>query len=146
MPRTAAIVLAAALLGLGACNSVVLVSTDGPYIDETGISVPVPPPSLRAAPVQFVEIHGTVGVAQPLPGTMVYMYEGTSKRGYFVFADDAGDFVFQGVELDLTDNCVEVWHEEPGAYGNKSAHSFFVAAIGEDDQSVIVDQYGGSCG
>jgi hypothetical protein len=145
MPRTP-IVLAAALLGLAACNAVIVVSTDGPFIAETGISVPVPPPSLRAEPVQFVAVEGTIGIAEPVPGTMVYMYEGTSERGYFVRADEAGGFVFEGVELDLTDNCVEVWHEEPGAYGKKSSHSYFVAAIAEDDQTVIVEQYGGSCG
>ena len=93
-----------------------------------------------------VAITGTIGVAEPIPGTMVYMYEGTSARGYFVHAEEDGGFLFEGVEIDLTDNCVEVWHEEPGAYGKKSAHSYFVASIAEDDQTVIVDQYGGSCG
>lgn len=137
--------LAAAVLGLGACNTTIIVRTDGPFIDETGISVPVPPPSLRAAPVQFVEITGNIGVAEPVAGTMVYLYEGTSARGYFVHAEDDGYFLFEGVELDLTDNCIEVWHEEPGVDGRSSAHSFFVAMIGEDDQSVFVDQYGGSC-
>lgn len=138
-------VLVAALAALGACNSTIIVHTDGPFIDEHGISVPVPPPSFSAEPVQYVEVEGELGVDAPVPRTTVYLYEATSERGYFVHADDAGKFQFVGVLLDLTDNCLEVWSEEPGPDGKKSVHSFFTATIGPDDQSIITEQLMAGC-
>lgn len=140
--------LSPALLALAlvtACNATLLVQTDGPYIDETGISVPVPPPSLTAAPVQLVDIEGSLEIGMPKPKTEVYLYEGTRARGYFVYASEVGEFTFTSVQLDLTDNCLEVWYEEPGAEGRHSEHSFFTAKIGADDQSVVVDQLMGGC-
>lgn len=137
-----------ALLALGlvtACNATLIVQTDGPYIDENGISVPVPPPSFSAAPVQLVDIEGTLEIGAPKPKTAVYLYEGTSARGYFVYATDVGEFKFTSVELDLTDNCLEVWYEEPGSEGRQSEHSFFLARIGADDMSVVVEQLMGGC-
>jgi hypothetical protein len=138
-------VLVVALAALGACNETLIVRTDGPYIGENGISVPVPPPSFSAAPVQFVEVVGELGVATPEPKTKVFLYEATSDRGYFVHADSEGDFQFVGVELDLHDNCLEVWFEEPGPYGTASVHSFFTAMIGADDQSIVTDQLMAGC-
>ena len=138
-------VLALALAGLSACNSTLIVRTDGPYIGEHGISVPVPPPSLTAAPVQQVEIEGDLKIGTPEPRTRVFLYDGASERGYFVHAGDDGGFLFSDVELDLHDNCLEVWYEEPGPYGLTSVHSFFVAYIDEDDQSVVTDQLFAGC-
>lgn len=138
-------VLAAALAVLGACNSTIITRTDGPFIAEHGISVPVPPPSFAAAPVQVVEVEGELGVAEPEPMTRVYLYEATSDRGYFVHADDDGGFLFIGVQLDLTDNCLELWFEEPGPNGTTSVHSFFTAVIGEDDQSIVTKQLMAGC-
>lgn len=141
LARTALVV---ALAALSACNSTLIVHTDGPYIAENGISVPVPPPSFAAAPVQFVEVAGELG-SPPEPKTKVFLFEGVTQRGYFVHADDDGAFQFTGVELDLTDNCVELWYEEPGPYGQASVHSFFVAGIGPDDRSVVTDQLMAGC-
>lgn len=137
--------LCVAAIAAGACNSTLIVRTDGPYIEETGISVPVPPPSLRAAPMQLVDIEGSLEIGAPQPRTTVFLYEGGSARGYFQYAEDDGSFRFTSVELDLTDNCIEVWYEEPGAEGRHSEHSFFTATIAEDDQSVITKQLMGGC-
>lgn len=139
------VLLVASLVAATACNATIITRTDGPFIGEKGISVPVPPPSLTAAPVQFVEVAGSLGVSSVPPMTITFLYESTSARGYFVYADEAGNFLFEGVELDLNDNCLEVWFEEPGPEGKKSEHSFFVASIGEDDQSVVTAQIGGGC-
>lgn len=138
-------ILVVALAALSACNSTLIVRTDGPYIGEHGISVPVPPPSLTAAPVQFVEVEGNLEIGTPEPKTKVFLYEGTTARGYFVLASGDGEFVFKGVELDLGDNCLEIWYEEPGPYGLASVHSFFFAYIGEDDQTVVTEQLMAGC-
>ncbi len=137
--------LAGTLTALAACNSTIITRTDGPYIDERGISVPVPPPSLTAEPKQFVEVRGTLGINTPKAMTRAFLFEGTSARGYFVYADDVGEFLFTGVELDLNDNCIEVWYEEPGAEGRKSEHSLFIATIDADDQSVLTMQVASGC-
>lgn len=136
------------LLALGTgCNSVLLGSgyDDGPQIADNGISVPVPPPSLRAAPVQEVDIEGELDDRTPEPKTEVHLWETTSEQGFFGLANADGTFRFEGVELDLTDNCIEVWAEEPGAYGHMTIHSFFHAYIGEDDQSVVTEQFFSGC-
>ncbi len=142
LPR---VLLVATLAAVSACNATIITRTDGPYIDENGISVPVPPPSLTAEPVQFVEIAGTLGITMPKDMTTAYLFEGTSGRGYFVYADDTGNFLFKGVQLDLNDNCLEVWYEEPGKDGRSSEHSFFVASIADDDVSVLAMQWNGGC-
>ena len=61
MSRLAAVFARSALLtslvlGTG-CNSHLLTSPDaGPQIGDRGISVPVPPPSLKLMPVQLVDL------------------------------------------------------------------------------------------
>jgi len=121
---------------------------DGPQIGEHGISVPIPPPSLRAAPVQRVEIEGELGVSDPKAGTRVFVLD-VGGAGAFVFPDADGDFRFEGmnaVEIDLTKNCLEVWSEEPGSDGQMSVHSFFRVRIDEDDQSLLTEQFFSGCG
>ncbi len=105
-----------------------------------GISVPIPPPSLLAAPVQDVDIDGSTNLMEPVPQTLVYLYEHRSNQGYFVFADDAGDFSFTEIELDLTNNCMQLWFEEPGEDGKTSEDGFYQASIAEDDQSVDFEE------
>lgn len=121
---------------------------DGPQIDERGISVPVPPPSLKLEPRQAVNIEGQLGAMEPETGTRVFVYDAYSEAipGVFVFANPDGSFRVEGFELDLTMNCLEVWSEEPGAYGSESVHSFFVASIDEDDQGVLTKQFFSGCG
>lgn len=145
MKSLSRVLLAGTLLALAACNATIITRTDGPFIDEHGISVPVPPPSLTAAPVQFVEVTGTLGVSAPKAMTQAFLFEGTTGRGYFVYAESNGAFLFKGVEMDLTDNCVEIWFEEPGTEGRKSEHSFFVADIDADDQTVVTMQIASGC-
>lgn len=131
------------VLGTG-CNSHPLLSPDaGPQIAKRGISVPVPPPSLKLMPVQRVDIEGELGMGAVEPDTRVFLNE--TRRGLpgqFVFPD--GDsFFFEGVEVDLTNNCIEVWTEDAAA--EASVHSFYVASIDADDQSVITEQLFNGC-
>lgn len=119
---------------------------DGPQIDERGISVPVPPPSLTAEPVQRVVIDGDLGISNPEAGTRVFVFDldGVGQGLFDEVAPD-GTFHLEGFELDLTMNCLEVWSEEPGAYGKESVHSFFTASIDVDDQGVVTTQYFNGC-
>ncbi len=105
-----------------------------------GISVPIPPPSLSAEPVQDVDIDGNTNLETPVPQTLIYLYEHRSDRGYFVFADDAGEFSFTEVELDLTNNCMQVWFEEPGEDGRTSEDGFYRANIADDDQTIDLEE------
>ncbi len=131
-----------ALVALAACNEVVF--PDAPP-DLHGISVPIPPPSLTAEPIQQVDVEGSLATDMPTPSTLVYLYETRSARGYFVLADDNGDFVIHDVLLDLTDNCMQVWSKEPGAEGQESQHTAFKASIAADDQSVDVAEWKSGC-
>lgn len=122
---------------------------DGPQIGEHGISVPVPPPSLTAAPVQKVDVEGDLNDPEPQPDALVYLWvytkNGEFLKGYTVPAEPDGTFVFvDDIELDLTDNCIEVWFEGKG-FGEESMHSFFHAKIADDDQSVRTEQFFSGC-
>lgn len=131
----AALLLAA--LAVGGCNehpvTRVLVA---PTV--IGISIPIPPPSLQAAPMQAVDIAGEGD--ELVPDSAVYLFEHRSDRGYFILADDAGDFVFTAVPIDLTDNCIQIWYAEPGPEGAESAYGSYVLSIGDDDQSVLTTE------
>ncbi len=151
MPRTAIRLVSLACLfqlsfGTG-CNDHMLGGgyDDGPQIDEHGISVPVPPPSLKAAPVQEVDIVGVIGFTDPEPGTIVRLQNPFDPTGYLVEVNPDGTFLFSGIEIDLTKNCLELWSEEAGPNGEMSVHSYFRASIEADDQSVLTTQYFNGC-
>jgi hypothetical protein len=84
---------------------------------ERGISVPVPPPSLTAAPVQRVDIEGELGYDMS-PGRGHHRVLAGDERGLpgpSSRPEDDGSFLIRGhecVEIDLTDNCIEVWSED----------------------------------
>jgi len=122
---------------------------DGPQIGEHGISVPVPPPSLTAAPRQTVDVEGELRETDPEPGTEVFLRVYTLNGdydGYITEAEPDGTFFFDDeVTLDLTDNCIEVYSEAPSAYGSRSMVSFFRATIAEDDQSILTRQFFSGC-
>ena len=141
MTRTVRLALALLALAAGplACNSHPITNFNaGPQIIPTGISVPVPPPSLTAAPVQRVDVEGQLNDMSPKPDITVFLQE--NKRGLpgaFVAPEDAGSFLVEGFEIDLTDNCIEVWAEDED--GESTVHSFFRARIDDDDQSVVTE-------
>lgn len=143
-PVLAGLVLLSLAFGTG-CNSHVLTGPDaGPQIAENGISVPIPPPSLKLAPVQRVDIEGELGSTSEPKGGTVYLREvRRGLPGQFVAPELDGSFFFEGVELDLTDNCIEIWSEDADAMA--SVHSFYTASIADDDQSVITEQLFNGC-
>ncbi|PCC75091.1 hypothetical protein SAMN02745121_03702 [Nannocystis exedens] len=138
-------ILVVAFVALSACNTHLPTRTDRPFTGQFGISVPVPPPSLKAAPVQYVDVKGNLEVETPMADTRMFLYDRSGARGYFVYADPYGEFEFDAVKLDLTDNCLEVWFEEPGPEGQVSEHRFYVADIDEDDKSVVTMEQTDEC-
>jgi len=138
-------ILVAALAVLSACNTHLVGRTDSPFTGQFGISVPVPPPSLKAAPVQYVEVQGNLDVEAPVADTRVFLYDRSTGRGFFAYADPYGAFEFSAVKLDLTDNCLEVWFEEPGPDGDTSDHNFYVADIEVDDKTVVTMELAEEC-
>jgi hypothetical protein len=148
MPRTLALAAVTALLSLGTgCNDVSIGGyDDGPQIDKRGISVPIPPPSLWDSPIQKVTIEGKLGFSNPELMTTVTLQNAFSPQWDQVYADADGSFRFVEVEIDLTQNCLEVWSEEPGPYGDMSLHSFFRASIDPDDpQQIVTEQFFSGC-
>lgn len=139
------VLLVAVFVVLSACNTHLVGRTDSPLTSQIGISVPVPPPSLCAAPIQLVEVEGKLDTDAPVPDTRVFLFDQVSGRGYFVVASDSGEFVFTDVKLDLSNNCLEVWSEEPGAEGQASERSFYVADIADDDASVVTMELADGC-
>lgn len=143
LSRLRTLLLASLALPAAGCNTPTF-PLDPP--DFLGISIPIPPPSLTLAPVQDVDIQGDLGLSEPVPQTLVYLYEHRGDRGYFVFANDAGQFTFNEIELDLTNNCMQVWFEEPGEDGRTSEDGFFTATIADDDQSIDFEKLNLGCG
>lgn len=139
--------LFALILAFGAgCNSHPLTNhAAGPQIDENGISVPVPPPSLTAEPVQRVDVEGQLRPGAVGAGTRVFLFETrlALEDGKVTTPEDDGSFFFEGLLIDLTDNCLEVWSED--AKARASVRSFYRASIGEDDQSVVTQQLFNGC-
>lgn len=127
------------------CNSHPLTNYDaGPQIDENGISVPVPPPSLTLMPVQQVDIVGQLRASAGGAGTRVFLLETQGGLPALVVSPEADNsFFFEGVEIDLSDNCLEVWSED--AQARPSVRAFYRASIGDDDQSVITDKLFNGC-
>ncbi len=142
--RLSALFAMSLVLGTG-CNSHPVGNfDDGPQITARGISVPVPPPSLKLMPVQRVDIEGEIDSNAEVEGTRVFLRETRrGVQGQYVLPEQDRSFFFEGVEVDLTDNCIEVWTEDFEA--KASLHSFFVASIDVDDQSVVTVQDLGGC-
>ncbi len=105
----------------------------GVLIDDRGISVPLPPPSLVDHPKVEVAIAGSVpGEDELVSGTQVHLEDLDGAARASAPVDDAAEaFVFEGVTIDLTANCLELWLEAPD--GRESDRTHVHAAIVEVD-------------
>ncbi len=67
-----------------------------------------------ASSVRSVAVAGSV-VDDPVePGTLVYLYEHRSERGYYVAASETdGAFRLEDVLVNMEDNCVQLYAEAP---------------------------------
>jgi len=126
------------------CNAVITTAAHtSPEPLVNGISIPVPPPSLKLAPNQAVDVDGTLD--QPEAGATVYLYDHVSERGYFVETAADGSFVIETVTLDLSENCLELYAQSADADAEPSEGVFYSAQIAPDDQSIEVEMLTEPC-
>jgi hypothetical protein len=85
------------------------------FIGDRGISVPLPPPSFVDASEQDVDVEGEVVGDDPvLAGTLVHVEDLHGDGvGEVELAAGATSFTIEGVGIDLTANCLELWLVAP---------------------------------
>ncbi|MGB1276385.1 MAG: hypothetical protein ACPG77_11615 [Nannocystaceae bacterium] len=128
----------------GGCNAVLTTAVfTSPEPLVHGISIPVPPPSLKLAPNQTVDVDG--GLDQPEAGATVYLYDHVSEQGYFVETAGSGSFVIEMVSLDLSQNCLELYAQSSDSDAEPSEGVFYRAQIAPDDQSIEVEMLTEPC-
>ena len=109
----------------------------GVFIDDRGISVPLPPPSLFEAPKQSVDVDVEVD-GEDLPvGTELTLLDNEGEAERTIVLDDESSVILEGLEIDLTANCLELWLTDGD---RESEHVLFQATIGDDDQTVETQQ------
>lgn len=109
------------------------------FIADRGISIPLPPPSLFEAPHQKVDVSGQLqGDDQIAAGTTVHVIDDRGN-GETEVELAAGVASFQAtLEIDLTDNCLELWAEAPdGSEGGHSLYSASIEAVGDTQQVAV---------
>lgn len=117
-------------------------------IDDRGISIPLPPPSLVDEPEQDVEVEGqVVGLDGDLEDLAVRVVDNVGGAELQTPLGGDSRFRLQGLGIDLTDNCIEAWLENTS--GEEGAHRHFEAVISEPgpggEQSLEVVEVSG-CG
>lgn len=120
----------AALLGVGACAShdAEPAFRASVLIGDRGISIPLPPPSLRDEPEQEVEVSGSaVGLTDTAGDLTVQVYDQVSGESVSAALTEGEAFVATGLTIDLTDNCLELWLEDLD--GNEGEHLLYSAQI-----------------
>lgn len=108
------------------------------WIGDRGISIPLPPPSLFEAPTQDVDVQGEVMDSDELQaGATVHVSDLHGEDAVSVeLAAGQDTFVAEGLRVDLTDNCLELWLED--AEGAQSERRQFTAEVNADGQTVVV--------
>jgi len=103
-------------------------------IDDRGISVPLPPPSLVDEPVQEVDVDAqSMGEDRILAGTVAHVVDVLGDATLQVELDaDAEHFELQGLIVDLRENCLELWLVAPD--GRESSHVFVHASIASETE------------
>ena len=109
----------------------------GVFIDDRGISVPLPPPSLFEAPKQSVDVDVEVDGEDLPAGTELTIVDNEGDAERTIIIDDEESITLEGLEIDLTSNCLELWLTDGD---RESDHALFQATIGEDDQTVETQQ------
>lgn len=110
----------------------------GVLVDDRGISVPLPPPSLLDAPKVDVEVAGTLPGADKLKdGTVVHLEdtEGDARASADVDVAKAS-FALDDITIDLTANCLELWLEAPD--GRESQRTLVHAEIDGADAVITI--------
>jgi len=107
--------LLVALCGVAACplHPVVAVGHVELRITKRGIFVPLPPPSLRADPVQQVQLEGTLVAEDLAEGTVVRLVDAWGMANVTIPLEIDQETFSAVFVADLTANCLDVWVESP---------------------------------
>jgi hypothetical protein len=107
-------------------------------IDDRGISIPLPPPSLTDEPEQEVDVDGEViGLPEGPTSLVVHIVDGVGGAELDVpLAEGAATFHGEGLAIDLSNNCIELWLED--ADGHEGEHAQYHAVIDASGQSIEV--------
>ncbi|MCX4245811.1 hypothetical protein [Paraliomyxa miuraensis] len=134
----AGILLAALCLPACATHEVEPAFRASVFIDDRGISIPLPPPSLIDEPQQEVEVQGeVVGLDDEASGLVVHIMDGASGAEIDVPLEDGStSFLGTGLSIDLTDNCLELWLADDD--GREGDHSYYKAVIDESGTMISV--------
>ena len=106
-------------------------------ISDRGISIPLPPPSLLEEPNQAVDVEGEI-VGEDALSTAAVAHVMDLQGGEALSVDvpaGADSFVAQGLPVDLTDNCLELWLSTDDG---DSEHAFYSATVAEDGATIVV--------
>jgi hypothetical protein len=113
------------------------------WIGDRGISIPLPPPSILKAPKQKVDVEGELVGDEPVVGDVlahVVDLRGDATAAVSVAAGETA-FLAEGLEIDLTDYCLEVWLEgEDGTEGEHALFSALVVVLEDGTEAVEVSQ------
>lgn len=129
-------------LALGAC-----VSHDAEpafrasvFVGDRGISIPLPPPSLVDEPKQDVDVEGEViGLQEGVDGLVVRIVDHVGGAELDVpLVEGSNAFHGQGLAIDLSDNCIELWLVD--AQGREGERTQVQAVIDASGQSIEVSE------
>lgn len=132
------------LLGIGACatHEARPAFRASVLIDERGISIPLPPPSLIDEPEQEVEVEGeVVGLDESFEGLRVWIVDEVGGAELEAPLDQDHGFRGEGLGIDLSNNCLEAWIEDAeGAQGEHRRFQAVISASGQDVEVFEVDE------
>ena len=107
-------------------------------IDDRGISIPLPPPSLVDEPEQDVDVEGEViGLAESR-GLVVRIVDHAGGAELDVpLAEGSNAFRGEGLAIDLSDNCLELWLVDgEGREGDRAQYQALIDASGQSIEVV----------
>lgn len=106
-------------------------------IGDRGIFVPLPPPSFTENPVQNAILDGRVDASTVVAGTRVVVQDLQGSADAELVLDE-GQFSFEvPFEVDLRDNCVDVWLETDE--GLEGSHRFLrVQIVSETELETVL--------
>lgn len=108
-------------------------------IGDRGISVPLPPPSLRDQPKQAVDVQGQVTGDKLAQGTELQLVDNRGEAKTRVPVDAQTGRFSLSIEVDLSDTCLELWLVTPEGDDGAQRSLFSTRITLDDEVEVVVD-------
>lgn len=102
-------------------------------VDDRGISIPLPPPSLIDEPEQEVDVEGEViGLPDDASGLTVRIVDAEGGAELDVpLPDGESTFHAEGLAIDLSQHCLELWLvDEDGREGERTQYHAIIDEAG----------------